>query len=66
MNWSEIPTSSKPKSGLSILNEYVEETNQLKPLTNQHVRNPYILLVAQSNPDDKEIMIKLVMNLIRS
>jgi hypothetical protein len=24
------------------------------------------LLVAQSNPDDKEIMIKLVMNLIRS
>jgi hypothetical protein len=24
------------------------------------------LLVAQSNPDDKELMIKLIMNLVRS
>jgi hypothetical protein len=42
----------------------IEFLEQFK--TNQHVSNPYMLLVAQSNPDDKELMIKLVINLIRS
>ncbi len=33
---------------------------------NDHALVALALLVAQSNPDDKEIMIKLVINLIRS
>ena len=48
----------------SIKNELAGNSEQFK--LNQYVRNPYMLLVAQSNPDDKERMIKLVVNLIRS
>lgn len=48
----------------SIRNKLVGNSEQFK--LNQYVRNPYMLLVAQSNPDDKELMIKLVVNLIRS
>ncbi|MGQ0739730.1 MAG: hypothetical protein ACT4OJ_11765 [Bacteroidota bacterium] len=50
------------------LPEYLKNRHRFKKSGEVKINDNALvaLLVAQSNPDDKEIMIKLVINLIRS